>query len=92
MTIVEPLSALFIISWLWINSPSASCSFLVYHFCFITPRACARGKAICLSVVVGTKIAISRLLVICACYKHNLLIDIGEILAYMRFKLLKKAY
>ena len=45
-------------------------------------RAHAQGvrQSVCPSivVVVGTKIAISRLLGICACYKHNQSIDIGE--------------
>ena len=59
-----------------------------------SPHACARGKAIGLSVVivVGMKIARSRVLVICACYKHNQLVDIGEKLVCTRFELLKKAY
>ena len=43
-------------------------------------------------VVVGTKIARSRVLGICACYKHNQSVDIGEKLVYTRFELLKKAY
>ena len=72
----------------------------------ITPRACARGKAIGLSVcrcrhvvvvvvvvvVVGTKIARSRVLGVYACYKHNQSIDIGEKLVCTGFELLKKAY
>ena len=43
-------------------------------------------------VVVGTKIARSRILGICAHCKHNQSVDIGEKLVYMRFELLKKAY
>ena len=62
----------------------------------VTPRACTKGKAIGLpgrpSVIVGTKIARSRVLGICACCKHNQLVDIGEKLVYAHFKLLKKAY
>ena len=62
-----------------------------------TPRTCARGKAIGLSVVVvvvivvGTKIARSRVLGVCACCKHNQSVDIGEKLVCTDFKLLKKA-
>ena len=52
------------------------------------PRAHAQGvkQSVCPSVVViiGMKIAISRLLSICACYKHNQ--------SCVCFKLLKKAY
>ena len=43
-------------------------------------------------VVVGTKIARSRVLGICACCKHNQSVDIGEKLVYTSFELLKKAY
>ena len=43
-------------------------------------------------VIIGTKIARSRVLGICAHYKHNQSVDIGEKLVYMRFELLKKAY
>ena len=62
--------------------------------------ACARGKAIglpgCLSVVVvvvvGTKVARSRVLGICAHCKHKQSVDISEKLVYTSFELLKKAY
>ena len=59
-----------------------------------TPRACARGKAIGLSicVVISTKIARSRVLGIYACCKHNQSVDIGEKLVCTGFELLKKAY
>ena len=43
-------------------------------------------------VVVGTKIARSRVLGVCACYKHIQSIDIDEKLVYTGFELLKKAY
>ena len=61
------------------------------------PRTHAQGvkQSVCPSVVVvvmGTKIARSRFLGICACYKHNQLVDIGEKLVCTRFELLKKAY
>ena len=60
------------------------------------PRAHAQGvkQSVCLSVVVvvGTKIARSRVLGICASSKHNQSVDIGEKLVYTRFELLKKAY
>ena len=59
------------------------------------PRAHAQGvkQSVCMSVVVvGTKIARSRVLGICACCKHNQSVDIGEKLVHMRFELLKKAY
>ena len=42
-------------------------------------------------IVVGTKIARSHILGICACYKHNQLVDIGEKLVCTHFELLKKA-
>ena len=66
----------------------------------ITPRACARGKAIgtrfvrlsSFTVVVGTKIARSRVLGVCVCCKHNQSVDIGEKLVCTGFELLKKAY
>ena len=61
----------------------------------ISLRACARGKAIGLSVVVivvGMKIARFRVLGICASCKHNQSVDISEKLVCMRFELLKKAY
>ena len=63
------------------------------HACtIITPRACTRGKAIGLSiVVVSTKIARSRVLGFCACYKHSQSVDIGEKLVCMGFTFLKKA-
>ena len=57
----------------------------------VKQSVCPSVAIVVIVVVVGTKIAISRLLGICACYKHNQLIDIGEKL-YMCFKLLKKAY
>ena len=41
---------------------------------------------------VSMKIARSRILGICACCKHDLLVDISEKLVGMRFELLKKAY
>ena len=45
-------------------------------------------------VVVGTKIARSRVLGICACYKHNEfnLVDVGEKLVSVCFKLLEVAH
>ena len=42
-------------------------------------------------VVVGTKIARSHVLGICACCKHKQSVDIGEKLVFTRFELLKKA-
>ena len=63
------------------------------------PRAHAQGvkQLVCPSVVVvivivGTKIARSRVLGVCACIKHNQSVDIGEKLVCTGFKLLKKAY
>ena len=43
-------------------------------------------------VVVGTKIARSRVLGVCACYKHNQSVDIGEKMVCTRFEFLEKAY
>ena len=64
------------------------------------PRAHAQGvkQLVCTSVivvvvvVVGTKIARSRVLGIYACCKHNQSVDIGEKLVYTLFELFKKAY
>ena len=60
------------------------------------PRAHAQGvkQSVCPSVVVvvGTKIARSRVLGVCAYYKHNQSVDIGERLGYAGFELLKRAY
>ena len=53
------------------------------------------NRFVCLSVVVvviGTKIAKSRVLGIFACCKHNQSVDIDEKLVCTRFKVLKKAY
>ena len=43
-------------------------------------------------VIVGMKIARSRILGICVCCKHNQSIDIGEKLVCTCFELFKKAY
>ena len=70
-------------------------AFRDYHAPNLLPRGHAQGvkQSVCPSVVVvGIKIAISCLLGICMCYKHNQSVDIGEKLVYTRFKLLKKAY
>ena len=60
---------------------------------YLLPRAHAQGvkQSVCPSVVVvvGTKIARSRVLGICACYKHNESVDIDEKLVSTRFELLK---
>ena len=62
----------------------------------LLPRVHTQGvkQSVCLSVVVvvGTKIARSHVLGICACRKHNQLVDIGEELVCTRFELLIKAY
>ena len=65
----------------------------------LLPRAHAQGvkQSVCPSVVVvvvvvvGTKIARSRVLGICASCKHYQSVDIGEKLVCKRFELLKKA-
>ena len=78
----------------WLNSQPGFCTFPSTDKPYL-PRTHAQGvkQSVCPSViVVGMKIAISRLLGVCACYKHNQSIDIGEKLVYTRFKLLKKAY
>ena len=68
---------------------------LMYMYNIITlllPRAHAQGvkQSVCLSVVVvvvvSTKIARSRVIGICACYKHNQSVDIGEKLVCTRFE------
>ena len=60
------------------------------------PRAHAQGvkQSVCPSVVVvvGTKIARSRVLGVYVCCNHNQSVDIGEKLVCMHFELLKKAY
>ena len=61
----------------------------------LLPRAHAQGvkQSVYPSiVVVGTKIARSRILGVCACCKHNQSVDIGEKLVCTGFELLKKAY
>ena len=65
----------------------------------LLPRAHAQGvkQSVCLSVVVvvivvGAKIARSRVLGVCASSKHNQSVDICEKLVYTCFELLKKAY
>ena len=58
------------------------------------PRAHAQGvkQSSVVVVVVGTKIARSGVLGVCACYKHIQSIDIDEKLVCTGFELLKKAY
>ena len=57
------------------------------------PRAHAQGvKQSSVVVVVGTKIARSRVLGVCACYKHNQSVDIGEKLVCTGFEFFNKAY
>ena len=53
------------------------CSTVAAQLPIITPRACARVKQSSV-VVFGTKIARSRVLGVCASYKHNQSVDIGE--------------
>ena len=65
--------------------------------CHLLPRAHAQGvkQLVCPSVVVvivGTKIARSRVLGVCACCKHNQSVDIVEKLVSIHFELLKIAY
>ena len=66
--------------------------------CSLLPCMHVQGvkQLVCLSVVVvavvGTKIARSRVLGICACYKHNQSVDSDEKLVCMPLELLKKAY
>ena len=71
------------------------------HIYVYLPRAHAQGvkQSVCPSVVVvvvvvvvGTKIVRSRVLGVCACYKHIQSIDIDEKLVCTGFELLKKAY
>ena len=69
---------------------------LLVKFAYL-PRAHAQGvkQSVCPSVVVvvvGTKIAKSRVLRVYACCKHNQSIDIGEKLVCTGFEFLKKAY
>ena len=58
----------------------------------LLPRAHAQGvKQSSVVVVVGTKIARSRVLGVCACYKHSQSVGIDEKLVCIRFEFLKKA-
>ena len=70
---------------------------ITYMYLCSLPRAHAQGvkQSVCPSVivvVVGTKIARSRVLGVCACYKHSQSVDIGEKLVFICFEFLKKAY
>ena len=74
---------------------------LLHHLRYMTllPRTYAQGikQSVCPSVVVivvviGTKIARSRVLGICACCNYNQSVDNGENLVCMPFELLKKVY
>ena len=49
-------------------------------------------RALVVIVVIGTKIARSRVLGVCACCKHNQSVDIDEKLVCTGFELIKKAY
>ena len=67
------------------------------HLCmWLLPREHAQGvkQSVCPSVVVivGTKIAIFRVLGVCAGSKHNQSVDIDEKMVCTCFELLKKAY
>ena len=71
----------------------------IHYTQYSLPRARAQGvkQSVCLSVVVvvvviGTKIARSRVLGIYASCKHNQSVDIGEKLVCTSFELLKRAY
>ena len=72
---------------------------IYYGLSYSLPRAHAQGvkQSVCPSVVVvvvvvvGTKIARSRVLGICAYCKHSQSVDIGEKLVCTGFELLKKA-
>ena len=61
----------------------------LYQIILLLPHAHAQGikQSVCTSVVVvvGMKIATSRVLCICACYKHNQSVDIGEKIVCTRF-------
>ena len=60
----------------------------------LLPRAHAQGvkQSVCMSVVVGMKIASSGDLGICTCCNNDESVDIGEKLVSARLKLLKMAY
>ena len=66
----------------------------LYVCAILLPRAHAQGvkQSSVVVVVVGTKIARSRVLGVYACCKHNQSIDIGEKLVCTGFEFLKKAY
>ena len=58
----------------------------------VKQSVCPSVVVVVVVVVVGTKIARSRDLGICACCKHNELVDICEKLVSVRFKLLNRAH
>ena len=60
----------------------------------LLPRAHAQGvkQSVCMSVVVGMKIASSGDLGICTCCNNDESVDIGEKLVPARLKLLKITY
>ena len=68
---------------------------IVASLSLITPRACARGKAVgfvCLLSVVVTKIARSPHLGIWATRKYDESVEIGDKLVSLCFELIGKAY
>ena len=85
-------------SWVWCNINTltiaqARPTMLWISLVLLLPRVHAQGvKQSSVVVVVGTKIARSRVLGVCACCKHNQSVDIGEKLVCMCFELLNKAY
>ena len=72
-----------------ISGTSMAAPHVVSIIIIITPQGVK--QSVCPSVV-GTKIARSRVLGVCVCYKHNPSVDIGEKLVCTRFEFLKKAY
>ena len=104
LAIIESSTRLLIHSWIHASDTLHTYRFQVSERLHggpeFLPRAHAQGvkQSVCMFVVivvvivVGTKIARSRVLGIYACWKHNQSVDIGEKLVYACFKFLKKAY
>ena len=58
----------------------------------VKQSVCPSVVVVVVVVVIGTKIARSQVLGICAYCKHNQSVDIGQTLVYTGFELLKRAY
>ena len=69
----------------WRATPKNSNYLARMHAQGVKQLVCLSVVVIVVVVVVGAKIAISHLLGICVCYKHNQLIDTSEKLVYKSY-------